>query len=49
VLEAYRRDEISRVKLAELAVMVDLSRQNFDRLVDNAGLHGTDTGPFLEP
>jgi Zn-dependent peptidase ImmA (M78 family) len=37
-LEAYRRDEISRGKLKELAAMVALTQADLDRLVQNAGL-----------
>ncbi len=37
-LEAYRRVEISRGKLKELATMVDLTADHLDRLVEEAGL-----------
>lgn len=37
-LEAYRREEISRGKLRELATMVDLTADELDRLVNDAGL-----------
>lgn len=37
-LEAYRRDEISRGKLEELAAMVDLTAEELERLIDDAGL-----------
>lgn len=37
-LEAYRREEISRGKLRELATMVDLTADDLDRLVQDAGL-----------
>ena len=37
-LEAYRREEISRGKLKELATMVDLTAEDLDRLVEDAGL-----------
>jgi hypothetical protein len=37
-LEAFRRDEISRGKLRELAAMVGLSRSDLDRLVEDAGI-----------
>jgi len=37
-LEAYRREEISRGKLKELATMVDLTADDLDRLVNDAGL-----------
>ena len=37
-LEAYRREEISRGKLKELAIMVDLTADELDRLVEDAGL-----------
>jgi len=37
-LEAFRRDEISRGKLRELASMVGLSRSDLDRLVEDAGI-----------
>ena len=37
-LEAYRREEISRGKLKELATMVDLTADDLDRLVKDAGL-----------
>lgn len=37
-LEAFRRDEISRGKLRELAKMVGLSPKDVDRLVEAAGL-----------
>jgi len=38
-LEAYRREEISRGKLKELATMVDLTADDLDRLVSDAGLN----------
>jgi Zn-dependent peptidase ImmA (M78 family)/DNA-binding XRE family transcriptional regulator len=41
-LEAYRRDRISRGKLKELAAMVALSREDVDRLVEDAGLDEDD-------
>jgi Zn-dependent peptidase ImmA (M78 family)/transcriptional regulator with XRE-family HTH domain len=44
-LEAYRRDEISRGKLEELAAMVALARADLDRLVEDAGLDDDDTAP----
>ena len=37
-LEAYRREEISRGKLRELAAMVDLTATDLDRIVEDAGL-----------
>lgn len=37
-LEAYRREEISRGKLKELATMVDLTADELDRLIEDAGL-----------
>ena len=37
-LEAYRREEISRGKLVELAMMLGLGRDQFDRLLEDAGL-----------
>ena len=37
-LEAYRREEISRGKLRELATMADLNADDLDRLVEDAGL-----------
>ena len=37
-LEAYRREEISRGKLRELAAMVDLTADDLDRLLEDAGL-----------
>jgi len=37
-LEAYRREEISRGKLVELAAMLDVEREVVDLLVDEAGL-----------
>lgn len=37
-LEAYRRDEISRGKLKELVLMVGLSADEIDRLIENVGL-----------
>ena len=46
-LEAYRREEISRGKLRELATMVDLTADEFDRLVEDAGLD--DDVPALAP
>jgi hypothetical protein len=39
-LEAYRREEISRSKLGELASMVDLAADDLDRLIDDTGLGG---------
>ena len=39
-LEAYRRGEISRGKLWELATMVDLKAADLDRLVEDAGVDG---------
>lgn len=44
-LEAYRRDEISRGKLEELAAMVALAQADLDRLVEDAGLDDDDTAP----
>ena len=46
-LEAYRREEISRGKLRELATMVDLTADDLDRLVQDAGLD--DDEPALAP
>ena len=37
-LEAYRRNEISRGKLKELVLMVGLSADEIDRLIENVGL-----------
>lgn len=37
-LEAYRRGEVSKAKLSELAAMVGLPLAGLDRLLDNAGL-----------
>lgn len=37
-LEAYRRDEISRSKMSELASMVELPAESLDRLIVDAGL-----------
>ena len=39
-LEAYRREEISRGKLKELALMVQLTADDLDRLIVDAGLDG---------
>ena len=36
--EAYRREEISRGKLVELAMMLGLGRDKFYRLIEDAGL-----------
>jgi Zn-dependent peptidase ImmA (M78 family)/DNA-binding XRE family transcriptional regulator len=44
-LEAYRRDEISRGKLEELAAMVALAPADLDRLVEDTGLDDDDTAP----
>jgi Zn-dependent peptidase ImmA (M78 family)/DNA-binding XRE family transcriptional regulator len=41
-LEAYRRDEISRGKLEELAAMVALTQADLDRLIEDAGLDEDD-------
>jgi Zn-dependent peptidase ImmA (M78 family)/transcriptional regulator with XRE-family HTH domain len=41
-LEAYRREEISRGKLKELALMVQLTADDLERLIVDAGL---DSGP----
>ncbi|MFC1643212.1 helix-turn-helix domain-containing protein [Myxococcota bacterium] len=41
-LEAFRRDEVSRGKLRELATMVDLTEDDLDLLLDEAGID-TDT------
>ncbi len=41
-LEAYRRDEISRGKLEELAAMVGLAQADLDRLIADAGLDEDD-------
>jgi Zn-dependent peptidase ImmA (M78 family) len=41
-LEAYRRDEISRGKLKELAAMVALTQADLDRLIEDAGLDEDD-------
>lgn len=38
-LEAYRREEISRGKLTELATLVDLTADDLDRLLEDAGLN----------
>lgn len=37
-LEAYRREEISRGKLTELAAMLGISRDDVDSLIEDAGL-----------
>ena len=47
-LEAYRRDEISRGKLKELVLMVGLSADEIDRLIENVGL-ADDPGERTEP
>jgi hypothetical protein len=39
-LEAYRREEISRGKLTELALMLGLHRDDVDSLIADAGLEG---------
>lgn len=39
--EAYRREKISRAKLAELAEMVDVSLEDLDRVLAEAGLDET--------
>ncbi|MDX2000532.1 MAG: ImmA/IrrE family metallo-endopeptidase [Thermoanaerobaculia bacterium] len=39
-LEAYRRDEISRAKLRELAGLVNLDTDGLDQLLDRVGLPG---------
>jgi hypothetical protein len=39
-LEAYRREEIARSKLGELASMVDLATDDLDRLIDDSALGG---------
>jgi Zn-dependent peptidase ImmA (M78 family)/transcriptional regulator with XRE-family HTH domain len=39
-LEAHRRDEISRSKLRELVAMVDLTADDLDQVLDDAGLDG---------
>jgi Zn-dependent peptidase ImmA (M78 family)/DNA-binding XRE family transcriptional regulator len=39
-LEAFRRDEISRGKLRELASMVGLVRSDLDKLIEDAGIDG---------
>jgi Zn-dependent peptidase ImmA (M78 family) len=41
-LEAYRRDELSRSKLRELVAMVDLTPDDLDRVLADAGLEGED-------
>ena len=43
-LEAYRREEISRGKLKELASMVGLPAAELDRLVEDTGLDDDDDG-----
>ncbi len=43
-LEAYRREEISRGKLKELAAMVALPAEELDKLVEDAGLDDDDEG-----
>jgi Zn-dependent peptidase ImmA (M78 family)/DNA-binding XRE family transcriptional regulator len=43
-LEAFRRDEISRAKLAELAGMVDLGPDELARLLRDTGLEDLDEG-----
>jgi hypothetical protein len=45
-LEAYRRDEISRGKLRELALLVGLSSVDLDVILHGVGL---DTGPICSP
>jgi len=37
-IEAFRRDEISRGKLKELVLMVGLSANEIDRLLESVGL-----------
>jgi Zn-dependent peptidase ImmA (M78 family)/DNA-binding XRE family transcriptional regulator len=41
-LEAYRRHQITRGKLAELGAMVDLDQQAIDRLIEQAGIGDDD-------
>jgi len=48
-LEAYRREEISRAKLDELAAIVDLGADDVDHLLDDAGLDGADTTAARTP
>ncbi|HEX9942195.1 MAG TPA: XRE family transcriptional regulator [Thermoanaerobaculia bacterium] len=48
-LEAYRREEISRGKLKELAAMVDLPAAELDKLIDDAGFDDHDTPPVHMP
>lgn len=42
-LEAYRREEISRGKLKEVAAMVGVSGDDFDLLLEGAGINGEDS------
>jgi Zn-dependent peptidase ImmA (M78 family)/transcriptional regulator with XRE-family HTH domain len=41
-LEAFRRDEITRSKLAELAAMMDVSKLELGSLLEETGLEGVD-------
>ncbi len=48
-LEAFRRDKITHGKLIELANMVDLARSSLEKLLEGAGLSGTEQADVLLP
>ncbi|HMC49934.1 MAG TPA: XRE family transcriptional regulator [Solirubrobacterales bacterium] len=48
-LEAYRREEISRGKLAELASMLGIDREGIDSLIEDAGLDDDSLSAGREP
>lgn len=48
-MEAFRREEITRTKLIELAAMVSVSRSHLERIVDETGLGWTEEADVLLP
>jgi hypothetical protein len=47
-LEAFRREEISRGKLKELAALAEITDDDFDQLVEGAGIDASDSPEHLQ-
>jgi Zn-dependent peptidase ImmA (M78 family) len=48
-LEAYRRDQITRAKLGELAALLSMGEEEIDQLLERAGLYDGGTADVLIP
>jgi hypothetical protein len=48
-LEAYRRDQITRAKLVEVAALLSMRKEEVDQLLQRAGLADGDAADVLIP